>query len=389
MTNKDLLSPCDLSAKILVQLIMAITQVLLLLFLRNSLTIALEFRNNGYSDLVISIHPDVPDDNSSLIIANIQDLIQSGSLKLFYATEGYAYIKSAIILLPTTWETSTDTSTTSAYYYQDGDVRINWPNSVYKDTPYTQQPNGCMERGEYIHLTPNYITLLKNESVEEFGPYANIFVHEWAKLRYGVFEEYGYPGDKQYPLFYYEEEFINGQSDFNLKPNFCTDTEIQGRREDIVTGGTCNFDDETNLPNANCVFKPTGDNSMIRSSLMAAPFLESTEFFCHDYPSELKHDIFKPTKHNAKCNYLPTWEIIRSNVDFQGSDFKPMNTSIPPPITTFAIFKPETGGKFVLTLDKSGSMAEKDRMERLKQSSIKWISHDLEEGNQLGIVQFE
>ena len=66
-----------------------------------------------------------------------------------------------------------------------------------------------------------------------------------------------------------------------------------------------------------------------------------------------------------------------------------MNTSVPPPETTFTIYKPETGGRFVLTLDKSGSMDEKNRMTRLKQSTIKWINYELEEGNQLGIVKFE
>jgi hypothetical protein len=28
-------------------------------------------------------------------------------------------------------------------------------------------------------------------------PTDKLFVHEWAKLRYGVFEEHGYPGDSQ------------------------------------------------------------------------------------------------------------------------------------------------------------------------------------------------
>ena len=29
-----------------------------------------------------------------------------------------------------------------------------------------------------------------------------MFVHEWSKYRYGVFEEHGYPGDPKYPAFY-------------------------------------------------------------------------------------------------------------------------------------------------------------------------------------------
>jgi len=33
-----------------------------------------------------------------------------------------------------------------------------------------------------------------------------VFVHEFAKLRYGVFEEFGYPGDSQYPMLVATEE---------------------------------------------------------------------------------------------------------------------------------------------------------------------------------------
>ena len=51
-----------------------------------------------------------------------------------------------------------------------------------------------------------------------------ILAHEWAKYRYGVFEEYGYPGDDIYPMFYYDQ---NGQ----LVPNYCTDTPVQGYRK--------------------------------------------------------------------------------------------------------------------------------------------------------------
>ena len=58
-----------------------------------------------------------------------------------------------------------------------------------------------------------------------------LFVHEWAKLRYGVFDEHGYPGDSQYPMFIYESSFEDGQLVQNLIPNFCTDEMVQGARE--------------------------------------------------------------------------------------------------------------------------------------------------------------
>ncbi len=44
---------------------------------------------------------------------------------------------------------------------------------------------------------------------------------------------------------------------------------------DLLTGGECSADAATGLPDANCIFYPDGDNSLIRTSMMAAPFLES------------------------------------------------------------------------------------------------------------------
>ena len=37
-----------------------------------------------------------------------------------------------------------------------------------------------------------------------YGNVGKVVVHEWAKLRWGVFEEHGYPGDAQFPLFFYK-----------------------------------------------------------------------------------------------------------------------------------------------------------------------------------------
>ena len=37
-----------------------------------------------------------------------------------------------------------------------------------------------------------------------YGNWGKVIVHEWAKLRWGVFEEHGYPGDPQFPMFFYK-----------------------------------------------------------------------------------------------------------------------------------------------------------------------------------------
>ena len=39
-----------------------------------------------------------------------------------------------------------------------------------------------------------------NSSHPVYGNSGKVIAHEWAKLRWGVSEEHGYPGDKHYPI---------------------------------------------------------------------------------------------------------------------------------------------------------------------------------------------
>ena len=118
---------------------------------------------------------------------------------------------------------------------------------------------------------------------------------------------------------------------------------------------------------------------------MAVPFLSSVDHFCKNTQS-YNHDISKPTKHNSMCDYRPVWDVIIDNVDFV--NVNPMETTNPPPETTFQVLYPDEAGRFVLVLDRSGSMEDNERMDRLKQSSIRWIQYDVTDGTQIGITSF-
>ena len=117
---------------------------------------------------------------------------------------------------------------------------------------------------------------------------------------------------------------------------------------------------------------------------MAAPFLSSVDHFGN--PNSYDHDISKPTKHNSMCNYRPDWYLIKHNVDF--INVEAMDTTNPPPETAFQVLYPDEAGRFVLVLDRSGSMDQYYRMDRLKQSSIRWIQYDVADGTQIGITSF-
>ena len=54
-----------------------------------------------------------------------------------------------------------------------GPIRVDLPNAVHLDTPYTLQPGGCGDKGEYIHVTRNFILELDGSSKDLFGPPGN------------------------------------------------------------------------------------------------------------------------------------------------------------------------------------------------------------------------
>ena len=53
-------------------------------------------------------------------------------------------------------------------------------------------------------------------------------IHEFAKLRWGVFEEHGYPGDDKFPMFYQRDQWTAEGQVTVTRPNFCVNGEIKG-----------------------------------------------------------------------------------------------------------------------------------------------------------------
>ena len=91
-----------------------------------------------------------------------------------------------------------------------------------------------------------------------------------------MYEEYGYPGDEKFPMFYYKSSWgPNGQQDV-LKPNFCTSIEVTGTSQDISTGGECSLDAATGLPDRNCYFLPDMNNQIARYHFQPQYNLKST-----------------------------------------------------------------------------------------------------------------
>jgi len=341
--------------------------------------------NNGYEDIVVAISPDIPEDPA--IIDNLKQLLTKTSEELYRATRKKSYMKSIRILLPKSWTYSAEPSV--AETAEDAEFVVNSANPAYGHNPYTVQNGECGDSGDFTHLTPWFVNNHDGNATDVFGRTEKILVHEWAKLRWGVFEEYGYPGDEKFPMFYYKSTWgPNGQQDV-MKPNFCTSIEVSGSSIDVSTGGDCTNDPSTGLPNEKCYFIPNPENQVV-SSYMALPFLESVTDFCDDTSEDRIHHMEIPTKHNLYCDGKSSWAVISENEDFANGANAPVEGVDTTP--EFIIVKPQNA-RYVLVMDVSSSMLPTpnhniDRAVSLQDAAKRWIKYEVADGTEVALVVF-
>lgn len=165
------------------------------------------------------------------------------------------------------------------------------------------------------------------------------FVHEWAHLRWGVFNEYN--NNQKFYL-------LNGKN----KPVMCSAAITGKNRVQTCQGGSCvtkscKLNTVTGLYEEGCEFLP--DLSQIeKASIMFLQKIDSVVQFC----TEKNHNKEAPNLQNQKCNLRSTWEVIQDSEDFKKTT--PMTTK--PPNPTFSLL--QIGQRIVcLVLDKSGSMS--------------------------------
>ncbi|XP_042884903.1 calcium-activated chloride channel regulator 1-like [Penaeus japonicus] len=330
--------------------------------------------SNGYEGTVVAISPSVDEIYANDVIDSIKKTIGEASEVLFKATRQRAFFRDVKILLPKTWTKTSYDHAAITENFQDSDIRIDKSNAVYGNQPYTDQPGGCGDPGRYIHLTPDYLT--DDTEADKWGPREKSFVHEWARFRWGVFDELGYPDDPKYPLFYMD--FSNFP--FASKPNYCANEELTGNKVDNTTGDLCS--ELNGLPTATCRFDPDS-NQVANSSLMSYYYLSSIEEFC-DSTTRTPHVADAPNRHNDKCSRSSVWDVIEAHADFVGGANPPASNSIP---TRFTVLRQEEA-KFALVLDYSGSMGSYDRIVKLQRAARRWILHEVSMGSSVAIIKF-
>ncbi|ERE88785.1 epithelial chloride channel protein, partial [Cricetulus griseus] len=265
-------------------------------------------------------------------------MVTQASTYLFEASKGRFYFRNVSILVPMTWKSKSEYLTPKQESYDKADVIVAEPYLKYGDDPYTLQYGQCGDRGQYIHFTPNF---LLTDNLPMYGPRGRVFVHEWAHLRWGVFDEYN--TDRPF--------YMSGKN--TVEATRCS-TGISGRNvvHDCQGGSCitrqCRRDSKTGLHEPKCTFIPNKSQAA-RDSIMFMQSLDSVVEFC----TEKTHNTEAPNLQNKICNRRSTWDVIKESADFQKAS--PMTGREAPPPPTFSLLKSKQR-VVCLVLDKSGSM---------------------------------
>ncbi|XP_068098724.1 calcium-activated chloride channel regulator 1-like isoform X1 [Hyperolius riggenbachi] len=326
--------------------------------------------NGGYEDIVIAIDPDVKED--ARIIESIQNMVKEASSYLFQATRKRLFMKSVKILIPSTWISGSNYSKPATETYDKADVIVASPYLKYGDDPYTLQYGQCGEPGRYIHFTPNF--LLDDQLLAAYGRRGRVFVHEWAHLRWGVYDEYSADN----PYYVAENTKIEatrcsvdifGTNIFQVSP--CEGGSCPTR--------ACDFDPDSSLYEKGCVFLPD-TSQFVQESIMYSQALTEITDFCDSHT----HNREAPNLHNRMCNSRSTWEVIMNSADITSTPPQP-DLQVPEPTFTLLQNKDRVVS---LVLDVSGSMSLNNRIDRLHQAVNIFLTQIIETAAYVGIVQF-
>ena len=281
--------------------------------------------------------------------------------------------------------------------YREADIKVTQEHPIFGGTPHTQQSRQCGLRGDYINLPYTFLTNW-NKTNTIWGNPSKLMVHEWMKLRYGIFDEFGFTGDSMYPNYFHH----NGQ----ILPTGTSNVPLKGL--------WLNSNGETGChpgTDRDCFYHLQGRNDGINCSLGYLHFLPNVTTYCN-----VKNDLesaqswpMSPTKHNVLCDGKGAREVIDSNIDFKllnsyrqhftSYKFEPFSASslIKGRSPTAALkqhIEPEYHivreplEQYVLVMETTNAMDNHDQWKWINKAAQKFIRYDLPVNSNLAIVTF-
>ncbi|CAG7827710.1 unnamed protein product [Allacma fusca] len=285
----------------------SITCILSLLIVTSILsTHGARLNKNGGYDVVIAVAKDTPKPINAVIYMNkIQMIMQTMSAGTFFNTKQKFHINSVQLLVPREWELLSIPATTQSY--ETADIRISDKFTYLR----ADNPNECGLPGNFVETPLEFF-----EHAEWDSPYGapwKALVTQWARYRWGIWEEHGYPGDDRFPYFYQQPGRQGWQT------TGCSDVELEG--EYLTTDNKPCDASGDEYPGDNCRLHPDMYGSPATSSLMHFHWIENVEQYCN----ESNHNRDAPNRQNRNCGHRSSWEVIRETEDY-------LYVTEPPPV---------------------------------------------------------
>ena len=298
-----------------------------------------------------------------IYLSEFQDLMDASSQVLHSAFTPRLHFASVTVVVPAAWSASACGLRLDppASAYAPADIEIDKPGPLTGFQPTTRQSGGCGTPGDLITVPHTFIT---NSNITALK--ARQLVHEWAKYRYGIFDETGFAGDALYPAYVMNE---GGRPAPTVTHN------------GVLTGGWMTAEGGTPCdPSAEQDCRFVADpHSDVTCSLGQGLNLANTLRYCNasEYTT-------LPTKHAVLCHGRSALEVIQSHPDFRRvaaatdasvRDVRPEMNIVREPTT-----------KYVLAIDTSSAMLPHWRW--IHKAAHKFIRYDLPVNSNLAVLTF-
>ncbi|XP_074040726.1 LOW QUALITY PROTEIN: calcium-activated chloride channel regulator 1 [Leptinotarsa decemlineata] len=318
----------------------------------------LELKNGAYEDLVIKVADNVPQEDCTKILQNLESTLTSASQYLFSALDSRAFLRSATVILPSSWADSCVASSVLSASGEMSDITI-IPSDSVRGPIWTQQSLGCGQPGDQIYVGYQHLIQSNNDL-------ARFLIKNFAMYRYGVFEEQGHYDDPIYPMCYYDDQ--SNQA----KANGCSDLPING-------SGVCSLTSHSIFNRTSMV------DEKARSSIMFAAEAPSISMFC----DEGNHNRLAPTKHNFFCERRSVLDVIMSHKDFlSSSQFVSKGNHITD-TTPRIVYKKQNVTRYVFVIENSKNMMQRESWSYLRLAMRQWARYVLPDNSEIGMVLFD
>lgn len=137
--------------------------------------------------------------------------MRNASKELYSALHHRAYFNDFTIILPNNWPSTClpahhhnhSSNTILPSSGETSDITITVEHPIYRNIIWTEQTGGCGVQGKQIYAS--YMAFGAADAGREF-------VNQWARYRYGVFDENGFEFDSIYPKCHQFDDDVSSEN---------------------------------------------------------------------------------------------------------------------------------------------------------------------------------